>query len=207
MRFNCSRKTEMWHALFLSATEQFIPFTHFNKWKWAQNTSPRDICAAEEGSVPGIGAGKGVVCWVSLEKWGKMGSSGRRGWRQRPRPGHCDLEATQASPGFTFWSKAVPGQLWGPGTWSGVLRGRSRRHALGMSEKFKVSGSIPHLPNQKLCILMSPPVDSDMAWSLRISALKHREGHTRMAEKNQRLKAEHSVQRLVQKSKQGMLWI
>lgn len=37
-----------------------------------------------EGIIPGTGAGKGMDCWVSLEKWGDTGSSGRRAGDRDP---------------------------------------------------------------------------------------------------------------------------
>lgn len=123
----------------------------------------------EEGSVPSTRAGKGMVCWVSLEKCCEMGSSGRGDWRQRPKPDHSDPVATQASPAFIFWSKVS--HNWNrPCNWSGGSQkwvpDQKHQHPLGTREKFKAPGSTVYLPNQKLWILRSPPGDTDTYESL-----------------------------------------
>lgn len=51
----------------------------------------------EEGGIVDTGAGRSMVYWVSLEKWGEVGE----GTGDRD-PGHCDPMATQAILSFTF---------------------------------------------------------------------------------------------------------
>lgn len=156
----------------------------------------------EECSVPVTGAVKGMVCWVSLEKR-EMESSGRGDWKQRLKPDHSDPVATQASPAFIFWSK-VSHDWNGPCNWSGGsqkwVTDQKHQHPLGTHEKFKAWGSTAYLPNQKL----NYKEPSRWYWhilNLRSSALKYREGHISMREKNKKSKTDNSVQRLLQKPK------
>lgn len=104
-------------------------------WFWVHGTIHScDTCQQDKPRETCTSGGTHAVQWrrvtvqAEWEGHGLLEWNGEHGkdWRQRPRPGHCDPAAT---PAFTFWSKAVIGQLCaGQVTRVGVLKKGPREH-------------------------------------------------------------------------------